>query len=353
MTGTADTSQLVERVAAMMASYPDPVVERVVFGTADPKVIVAQIDAWCQRHLADRIISSWLWAVSVGCVAGVTLGDGRSVVVKAHQPDRTEARLRGVMAVQERARVRGVPAPRPLAGPVSLGQGLATAEEARAIGRRPDLLRDPDRATAAAGWSRLAAAVADLTTLLADASGPAASVVGGLYPRPHSPLFDFDATSHGAAWIDDLARAARTITDELRAPAVIVHTDWRGDNLRVDDAGTELVAVFDWESVRVEPEAVALGQVAAMHSIDWSGPADPYFASGGECVAFARCVERARAAPFAADEWAAVQAAIVYGWSYTARCEHARAIVGDDKRTFRMRERLAADGASLLALARG
>ena len=111
----------------------------------------------------------------------------------------------------------------------------------------------------------------------------------------------------------------------------MAHADWRGDNLRVDASGADLVAVYDCDSLRADREAIALGEVAAMHSVDWSGPGDPYFATADECVEFVAAVERARRAAFTAAEWRALQASIVYGWCYTARCEHARAAVGDDK----------------------
>ena len=179
-------------------------------------------------------------------------------------------------------------------------------------------------------------------------TAPKAAARDGLYPRPHSPLFDFEATGSGAAWIDELAEEAVRRLNEHTSPSRIVHTDWRGDNIRVDIPGERLVAVFDWDSVRAEPEAVALGGVAAMHSVDWSGPGDPYFATGDECIDFARTVEQHRHAAYSVDEWRAIRAAIVLGWCYTARCEHARASVGDDRPQFRMRERLRTDGRRLL-----
>jgi hypothetical protein len=220
--------------------------------------------------------------------------------------------------------------------------GCATAEESLDVGRPPRLLVEPDRSTAAAGWVRLATAMRGSEALVGTATRH------GLYPVPHSPLFDFEATARGAEWIDDLARSARSAADALDAPVVAVHADWRGDNLRVDAHGRELVAVYDWDSLRADREAIALGEVAAMHSVDWSGPADPYFATAAECVEFAAAVERARPAPFTVGEWRALRASIVYGWCYTARCEHARAAVGDDKPQFGMRARLRAEGAALL-----
>ena len=85
---------------------------------------------------------------------------------------------------------------------------------------------------------------------------------------------------------------------DLEVPALIVHADWRPDNIRVNDIGDELVAIYDWDSLRVEPEASALGQVAAMYSIDWSLPSGPHFADAADCVAFASTPRRRGLAHF-------------------------------------------------------
>ena len=139
------------------------------------------------------------------------------------------------------------------------------------------------------------------------------------------------------------------MTDAFDAQAVVVHTDRRGDNLRISADGTRIVAVYDWDSLRPDRDVIALGHIAAHHSIDWSGPAEPYFANATECIAFARAVERVRPEPFTPLEWHAVRAAIVYGWCYTARCEHALAAVGADDHRFKMRARLKTDAHLLLS----
>jgi aminoglycoside phosphotransferase (APT) family kinase protein len=162
-------------------------------------------------------------------------------------------------------------------------------------------------------------------------------------------MFDFEATSAGADWIDELAKRAWHTMQQLGTPPTVVHADWRSDNIRVSDDGTDIVAIYDWDSVRLEPEATALGQVAAMHSVDWSHRDGPYFATAIECVEFAASVESARHEPYSMSDWRVVRASIVYGWCYTARCEHAVASAGHDKPEFGMRHRLLADGAALLA----
>lgn len=50
-------------------------------------------------------------------------------------------------------------------------------------------------------------------------------------PTPHSPVFDFEATSAGAEWIDALATEAAAVIAAAPAPEVVVHADWRADNI--------------------------------------------------------------------------------------------------------------------------
>jgi hypothetical protein len=339
---------LAELIDAEVSSYPDPAVTRGVFGTIEADHIAAMLKDWAWRELGAAIDDTWMWNVSVGCVAGVVLDTGERVVIKAYPPDRTLERLEAVVAVQRAAISFGLPAPEPMCGPAPIGSTLAVAERALEVGRRPDLMDPTDRRAAARGWVALVESLADSVTMISEAVDEAPRMVGGLYPRPHSPLFDFGATSRGAEWIDALAGDAARVMARADGPAAVVHMDWRGDNIRLDDAGEHVVAIFDWESVRASPEATALGLVAAMHSVDWSDPGGPYFATAAECVEFAREVERARVARFSPAWWDAVVASIVFGWCYTARCEHARAAVGDDREQFGMRRRLRAEGRLLL-----
>jgi hypothetical protein len=346
--GQADVVDgLAELIRAQMAAHDDPVVARWIFGVVDPDRIAAMFDAWASRELGAVIHHAWMWSVSVGCVAGVVLESGDRIVIKAYPPDRDVQRLEGVVALQRAANARGLPAPEPIRGPARMGNGLAVAERALDVGRRPQLTDPTDRRTAARGWLSVVELLEDSLTLL-PRTVDEARVVDSLYPRPHSPWFDFEATSRGAEWIDALASDAARVMARTDGPAAVVHMDWRSDNIRLDDAGERVVAIFDWESVRASSEATALGLVAAMHSVDWFDPVGPYFATATECIEFAREVERARAARFSPTSWDAVVASIVFGWCYTARCEHARASVGYDHDQFGMRRRLALEGRMLL-----
>ena len=347
MNSDTAVARLADLVAADLATYDDPAVQRVVLGEVAPRSIARLFVDWVDEHLGVAATDCWLWAVSVGCVAGFELADGCKVVVKAHPLDRSEAVLRSMQAVQHAAVGVGVPAPRPLSEPAPLGRGLATADAALLEGRHPRLREPADRRTAARAFVQLIETLKRVPDEIAATRPPSARSVAGLYPVPHSPLFDFEATSHGAEWIDELARQAKTTMDGLVSEPVLAHMDWRAENLRVSDH--RIVAIYDFDAVRREREAIAVGEVAAHHAIDWSDPNGPYFASGAECLEFARTIETERQRPFSNDEWPVIRAGIVYAWCYTARCEHARAVTGNDKPDFKMRKRLANDGPPLLA----
>jgi hypothetical protein len=339
---------LADLIAEDMAGYPDPALQQAIFGVTDPQAIAAMFEGWISDHLNSPVYDAWLWAVSVGCVAGVQLVDGSRVVVKAYQPDRSPESLTAMLRAQRHAREGGLAAAQPLTDPAPIGLSRAVAETALAGGRRPDLRDATDSRTVAKGLVQLIDVLRPLSGALRSALAPNPTLICGLYPTPHSPLFDFEATRAGAGWIDEQAARARAQTAQLPQAPVAVHADWRADNLRVSDSGDRIVAIYDWESIRVTPEAIAIGEIAAVHSIDWSDPAGPYFASGVECLAFAEVVEAARPKPFSPAEWSALRAALVFSWCYTARCEHARAMVGDDKPQFQMRDRLARDGKRVL-----
>src|SRR5262249_4344120 len=158
------------------------------------------------------------------------LDDGRRVALKAFAPRWTEAFLQAVVAVQAHLCARGVPCPRPLAGPSPLPNGaLVCAEDLLDDpGSPPHPYRHAQMAAAAAGPPRLVPVAAELPRAVVAplALHPLATPVDGLYPEPHSPLFDFEATRSGAEWIDDLARVAVDARDSDRSEPVAAHTDW-------------------------------------------------------------------------------------------------------------------------------
>ena len=107
--------------------------------------------------------------------------------------------------------------------------------------------------------------------------------------------FDFEATVAGAAWIDELA-ASPEWSGAPGSGVVIGHLDWRVENLAFRDA--DMVAIFDSDSVAAAPEAVVVGNAAALFTADWTvGEFDP-LPSLAEMRSFVGDYERARGAGF-------------------------------------------------------
>jgi hypothetical protein len=155
---------------------------------------------------------------------------------------------------------------------------------------------------------------------------------GALYPTPHSPRFDFGSTARGAEWIDDLrARATTRLQASTEVSSVVVHGDWRIENLGV--RGGRLVGVYDWDSVHVAAETIAVASAASTFSVDWNQRTVRRFPVVHEIGAFVADYEAARGDKFTPQECGMLAAAMVASLAYGARCEHAdpgRPPTGDD-----------------------
>jgi Ser/Thr protein kinase RdoA (MazF antagonist) len=297
--------------------------ERLTFGTTEPDAIAAAIDAWCRGNLGAGIAQYHFFDSSSGSVHGVRLRDGRDVVVKVHRPDLTLAYLDAISTVQRAFAERGLPASRPLTGPVPYGPVHITAETMLESGQPADGHDPTVRAALARGLARVAVVGRAMDLDGIDAlHHPTAMPPDALYPPPHSARFDFDATAAGAEWIDAYARRARTVLATADpGPDVLVHGDWRIENANV--AGGEVVAIYDWDSVCVEPELYAVATSSVTFCVDWSRPVGEHFPTNAEIRAFIGEYEIARGAPFSDAQRGLLAARIVYGLSYGARCEHA------------------------------
>jgi hypothetical protein len=301
-------------------------VELAIFESDDAGVIAAAIDAFCARHLGARVAGGLFHQASIGSVTGVMLSDGSRVVIKAHQPDREVALLAEIARIQSYLAVRRLFAAEVVAGPLPLGQGHAIVESYIDLGTTADAHRPEIRRALARGLRAIVTTCEPLvaTTYL----GPAllGSPRAGLWPTPHSRLFDFDATAAGAEWIDDIARLAR----EQMAPAgveVIGHGDWRQEHVRF--VADEPVAAFDWDSLCRQHEPALLGCVAHGFCADWSRNDRSQAPTLAEARAFVGDYETARGSPFSASERRLCAAAFAYSCAYTARCGHA---LGKDER---------------------
>lgn len=317
--------------------------EGVVFGSADPDAIAEQLRQLCSDHLGASVAGAHFYRSSVGCVVGLRLSDGSDVVLKAHQSRLTKEFLERVVAAQTNLAEGGFPCPRPLAGPVPLKAGYAIIESFLADpGHRA--LDHGSLAVSAAGLAdqiRRARHIdwAELPDHPMDPSSEA------LYPEPHSPLFDFEATSAGAEWIDRLAARATQRRVSLGAQRVLAHCDWARRNVRLGPTAVE--AVYDWDSLAWVEETTAVGQAAATWN-DATGDED--IPAVQEMAAFVRAYEAAADRRFDDGEIAAIGASALYLLAYAARCEHA--IDPDGRHLHRSRSRLSSDADRILDLPR-
>jgi hypothetical protein len=305
--------------------------ERALFGTAAPDAIATAIDAWCRVYLDAAVDRYEFFDASSGSVHGLRLVNGAEVVVKGHRPSVTRTHLDAIASVQNGLADAGFPAPRPLVAATRVGRGYLTAEEMLRSDRAADGHDPVVRRTLARGLSSFIDAATQYRDTFTTTIHPMTVAAGELYPPPHSPRFDFAATAAGAEWIDALrseSRARLWLNDDGRW--VVAHGDWRIENVRV--RGDEIVAIYDWDSVHVEREPIALASAATTFSVEWTRSGTK-FPTPHEIAEFVAEYEQARGAPFTKGEGALLSAAIVASLSYGARCEHAdpgRPPEGDD-----------------------
>jgi hypothetical protein len=310
--------RLIDAIAAGMQE--SPVIERDVFGSEEPALAASAIERFCVEHLGAEVAECLFFVSSIGCVTGVVLHDGRRVVVKAHQPDKSEARLRACQSVQRVLADRGFPAPRPLLPPTPLGRGLAVVEAYLREGEIGDGHEPAVRRALAAGFATLVGTIrpSELSEAL---PGAWFSTLGPrLWPRPHNALFDFEATARGAEWIDALAARARAVP--LAGEAVVAHFDWRIEHVLLREG--RIATVYDWDSLHLEREPVAVGAAASAFTARWDldPPREPV-PSLDEKRAFVAEYEQARGRPFTRAERAVLWASCAYSTAYIARCQHA------------------------------
>lgn len=302
--------------------WNDNVVDRAVFGTTDAAEIAGLLSGFCERELGAKVQSARFYRVSVACVAGLDLADGRRVVLKAQRGERREEYLTACFELRTMLADAGFPCPRPLTGPHRAGPAWVTAEELNDLGDPADAHAPPIR-------REIARKVAELEALSAGFAAPerfgrawyCGLPEGRVFPRPHSPFFDFEATAEGAEWIERIAKEARDRRAQAEGDRAIGHFDFRVEHLRFD--GERVVTSYDWDSLHHELVPVWIGSLAPHFTADWQREDVVRSPSLDEMRAFVTDVEESRGRSFSIAERATLSASCIYAMAYTARCNHA------------------------------
>ncbi|HUQ00935.1 MAG TPA: phosphotransferase [Kofleriaceae bacterium] len=312
---------LTAAIATHLATWDEPVVEPVIFGDPAPSTIATAFETLVATQLRTTVVDAVFYQSSVGAVAGVVLADGRRVVVKAHAPHVKVARLAAMQDTMRALARTGFPCPTPVGDVAPIGRGAhATIETLIDAGEVRDGYDPVVRRELARRLAELVA-VADVTPAreALGASWFSGLPDGVIWPRPHSALFDFAATTAGAAWIDAFGARARAVPRHGRR--VIGHFDWRAEHVRF--AGDQIVVAYDWDSLHVDLEPVVVGAAAHAFTANWEREDAAAAPSVDDMRAFVADYEAARGAPFDRAERRTLAGALVFTTAYTARCVHA------------------------------
>jgi hypothetical protein len=317
-------AQLAEVIAKDLATWKTPpYVELAIYGSDDARAIAAEIDRFCKDELGGGVARGLFHTASVGAVTAVELVDGRRVVVKGHQPERALAWLQEIVRTQMHLASRGLYATTVCGGPSPIGRGLAIVEAFVERGATRDAHEPIVRAALARGLREIVVACAGLVGGSSLRGHLVDAAADGLWPTPHSKLFDF---SRPADWIDEVARAARARMQPA-GEIVIGHGDWRAEHVRFD--GDRIVGAFDWDSLCKEREPTLVGFTALAFCADWSRTPPAPAPTIDEARAFLVEYEAARGRAFEAGERRLCGAAFAYSCAYISRCGWG---AGDDQR---------------------
>lgn len=195
-------------------------------------------------------------------VVAAELDDGREVIIKVRP---WAHRLVSCAQIHTALFDAGFPCPRPLTGVEKLHQWAVSAEALVADHRRLEPASDSPRlfAEALARFVDVARATSAATTSL-QPSPPWADwddrARRELWPEPDDRVVDLNRVP--VTWVDAVAATVREFLLQWSAPMVVGHLDWYSANLGW--RGRQLAAVFDWDSVGVQPEAAIAGLAAAV-----------------------------------------------------------------------------------------
>ena len=307
----------------------NPPLSRSILGTARPEKVRRSLDTFCKAHFGSAIEEILFFQLGTGATFGLLLRNEGRIFLKVHPPVRPAGYLRAVHRVQDHLYRKNFPCPKPLLGPLPFGESLATVDELVEGGEIPDGHDPKARRQMAVSLVHQIGLAGEVPNVQGLEKGWPWPEKDELWPPPHNALFNFEATSEGAGWIDAAAAKAKALVDDFRGRMVIGHTDWSADQLRMRNG--KISAVYDWDSLRPEKEVVVVGIAASNFTSTWSlGVPNP--PSPEETRRFVEDYEAARGEQFFEEERRAVAAAAAYATAYIARCEHALDVEGEDFR---------------------
>jgi hypothetical protein len=261
---------------------------------------------WCAVRLGSEPAGTLFESGKLASVHGLTLADGRSVVVKVRP---SQPRLLGTWQVQRHLYENGFPCPAPLAPPSPIAQDLVASAEALVEGT--PLPRVPSD-----GAQRYAALLFELI----ETAPPAGSVspllpppewvwwdhpFPGLWPPADDRAGDLNSGRGGGSRLREVGlRLRERLAASGQLPAVVGHADFESQNIRWTPR-LEVAAVDDWDSVTSGPECLFAGAAAAV----WTADGTPGAASVEQTADFLMAYNQLRREPMTAGEvelaWAA------------------------------------------------
>lgn len=306
--------------------YP---ITRSIFGTADPERISAAFAQFARAVFQSDIESCGFAYVSVGATVVVRLRNAQVVVLKAYGIEHGLPALRppalcSSFQVQAKLAQAGFSCPAILAAPQIQNRTLFMAQSYCDPGETVAPFDPQVRQCMAVKLAELIHhtrswdAPLDLAPWMPWLAG---ATVKPLWPTPHNTLFNFEKTAAGAEWIDAIATRAQQVLLSIDLPWIIGHADWSLQNMAFHQG--QITSVFDWDSLRVGPEAFFVGGAARCYAHDWRIGPPVRTITIADAEAFIREYETARGWQFIAEEQIAIGAAMVYTLAYGTRCAHA------------------------------
>ncbi|WNZ23034.1 hypothetical protein HJG54_09290 [Leptolyngbya sp. NK1-12] len=314
-----DTSLLAQLTAGLVESGNRQLVQSIL-GTTNPRKIAQLIQNFCQAHCHQQIAACEFWEVSVSLTVGLRLENAQRIVLKFRSCNNiTLETLQAVCRIQQALAEQGFPAARLVLWPRPYANSLVSIEQMLDQGENRDAHDPLIREAMAEG---LVQQIQLAQPFVYQAGLPRSRFhPTQLWEKPHNALFDFERTRRGAEWIDQIASRAQAILRAYEAPLQIGHMDWSVKNMRFQQS--QISAVYDWDSLRLEHEPVIVGNAAKGFLVTWYVETGTMVPTPEEVNQFVRDYETARDQPFTDVERKVVTAALIYSMAYTARCEHA------------------------------